>query len=840
MEPSRRRQIELVYEAALRQDVAQRLAFVIEACGGDEELMRLVVSMLAERGTETRTSLIEPGAAEHDPATPGELAQQVQVGPYRLEALLGQGGMGQVFRATDTRLHRKVAIKALHGEGTADPVSRSRFLQEARAASALNHPNIVVIYDITRQQGVDYLVMEYVAGQTLKNLIRSEGLPFPTIVQAGLQIAAALVAAHAAGIVHRDIKPANVMVTPEGQAKILDFGVAKMAIPTDAAASSNAARPSSRITRPGQIVGTVSYMSPEQTRGEPVDGRSDVFSLGCVLYEAATGRLPFDGLSTLAILHEIATAKPLPPSRFRDEIPAVFDELTMACLEKDPALRPSASELVKMLGRLAGEMPRAPHRVETAARSVAVVPFHLRTSLPEDEFLAIALADAVIHWLSGTGKLVVRPIASVARFKGTDAAWPEVARQLNVDLIVEGTVQKAGNKVRVFGQVVRVHDGLTLHSFQQDGTLEDLFGLQDRVAESVAAALDPTEVRRSRPAIPPTKNPLAYELYMRAVDRLANWNRYDISAGIDMLNRVVELDPNLADAWGQLAQAYSQMGMFLDPDPKWFELAEAAITRTLDLDPAQSDALCARGFVMWSPSRGYQHRPALRAMNAALKISPARHNFRWFRGLILFHLGFYRDAERDAADSLVANPRYAVALVALGKIAEYRGDYGAANEFNERALSLDPALVLANVFAPYNLLAMDRIADAREKLQTARAMVPGESRLTALDGLIAALEGDFRQAERLADEASSQCRSVTHTHHTWHTAANVYALCGKPERAIAELRRCAEQGLPNYCLFGSDPFLKPLHSHSDFVSLQTQLRRDLDQFRKDFDLAEAG
>ncbi len=824
------RQVERLYHAAWNQAPSQRANFLAEACGGDEELRREVELLLAQEGSLPTLGLSE--------ATTSQLQAGTQVGPYKLEAPIGAGGMGQVFRAVDTRLRRTVAIKFLLGRDMASPAQRRRFLQEARAASALNHPNIVVIHDISQQDGIDFLTMEHVPGQTLKDLIPAEGMPIDKVAELGSQIASALAAAHAAGIVHRDIKPANIMVTPDQQVKVLDFGLAKMS-PRSAAASEGVTQTLPEVTIPGIVVGTVSYMSPEQTRGEVVDGSSDIFSLGCVLYQALTGRLPFRGASMLATMHEIATGTPAAPGSLRPGLPVAFERLIAACLEKNPKQRPGSTQVTADLKRLASSREEAPIRVQTERPSVAVIPFQLRTSIEADQFLSVALADAVIHRLSSTGKLLVRPIASVMRYKGTETEWAQVARDLNVDLVVEGTIQKMGAKIRVMVQAHRASDTRTLHSAKHDGDLDDLFGLQDRIADSVSDVFVPREHSRAQPAAPPTKNPLAYEIYMRALDRLAHWNKFDISSAIEMLSRVVELDPAFADAWGRLAQAYAHMGMHFDPDPRWFEQAERTIAKTLELDPVQCDALCARGFLLWSPSRGFQNRPALRAINAALKINPNRYNIRQYRSAILFHLGFYTDAERDAEESLLANPGYPLTIQCLGMIAHYRGDYGAAHEFNERALALDPALIHANIFAPLNPLLMGRIEEAREKIRRTRQMVPDEPQLTAIEGLIAAYEGNFQRAEQLADEAAAgNKKSVTHTHHVWHCAAGAYAMCGKPDKAILELRRCAKMGLPNYLLFGRDPCLRSLQDNPDFTALMSDLRREHDQYREEFDFAD--
>ncbi len=830
MQPERWRQIERLYHAALERPLDLRRAFLLDACAGDGELQNEVESLLARAGgqflkTESEITPMQTGT---------------QVGPYKLETPLGAGGMGEVFRALDTRLGRTVAIKFLRRETAADPRHRSRFLQEARAASALNHPNIVILYDISCHEGIDFLVMEYVPGQTLKDLISPDGMPLENVLHLGSQVALALAAAHASGVVHRDIKPANIMVTSSGQAKVLDFGLARMMPqPNDETVLP--------LTQPGMVMGTVSYMSPEQTRGEDLDGRSDIFSLGCVLYHAITGQLPFRGESMLSVMDRIATATPSTPSDLRADVPQSLDRLIAACLEKNPARRPaSAAEVAKSLKSISESLGgpavgltsdptvvRGDHR-----RSVAVVPFRFRTALADDRFLSVALAESVVNRLGAAEGLLVRPIASVLRYAAADVDCAQVARELNVDVVVEGTIQKMGAKLRVLVQALQPGDSRILHSSRHDGDMEDLFGLQDRIGDAVSGALVIQPKAAPETAIPPTRNPLAYELYMRAADRVVHMDKFDTASAIEMLCRAVEIDPNFADAWGRLAQAYANMGSHLDPHPQWFDRAEHAIAMTLELDPVQCDALCARAQTLWSPSRGFQNRPALRAINAALKVNPNRPVIRMFRGAILFHLGYYDQAERDTNESMLANPGYAMGITGQAMIALFRGDYEAANHFYERVLALDPAQVLGNIFAPLPALYLGRMDEAREKVRKARQMVPQEPQLTGFEALFAAHEGNFAKADELADSAcSANQKSVTHTHHTWHTCAGVYALIGRPEKALAQLRRCGEMGLPNYRLFNSDPCLSPLRDLPEFTALMSNLRRQHDEFRSDIDPA---
>ena len=758
---------------------------------------------------------------------------------YRIIEKLGGGGMGVVYRAEDIRLRRFVALKFLPEEIAKDAQALARFRREAQAASALSHPNIVVLHDISMDSGTDFLVMEYVQGQTLENLIPSDGLPFDMVTEYGVQIASALAAAHSAGIVHRDIKPANIMVTHDNQIKVLDFGIAKL---TTLIGNSPDVETSTAIqgTIPGMVVGTVAYMSPEQTRGEPVDARSDIFSLGCVLYQAATAKRPFGGASTLAIMHEIATLQPPAPSSFRSDLPGTFDTLIAACLEKNPIHRPAtAGDVALQLKSLLpwGESVRQQTRADR--RSVAVLPFKLRTSIQEDQFLAVALADAVVTRLAGTGKLLVRPTATVMRFAGKDTEWTQAAREMNVELVVEGSIQKMGARLRVLVQAHQVTGAITLYSAKHDGEAEDLFDLQDRIADAISDALAPQRQRAVSPAAPPTKNNAAYELYMRAADRISRLNKWDTQTAVEMLSSATGVDPNFADAWGRLAQACIQMGVVFDSDPVWLEKAEAAVAKALALDMVHADALCARGQLLWTPKNAFQNRPALRALNAALKLNPGCHQAQIWRGLILFHLGLYAEARRGLEEALAVHPQDTRTMVFLAQTALYRGDYEEAYELEMRALGLDPAGVWQNLFFPTIPLYLGRPSEAAEALRKARQMVPGEATLTSVEGLIAAHEGDFGRAEQLADAAVESKKTLLHTHHLWHNAASAYSMCGKPDKAIKWLHECADLGLPNYLLFDSDPHLRGLHNRPEFLVLMSDLRREHDTNQEEFGLVDS-
>jgi eukaryotic-like serine/threonine-protein kinase len=780
---------------------------------------------------------------------------------FRVLERLGAGGMGVVYKAEDTRLHRHVALKFLPENVSNDPSALARFQREAQSASALNHPNICTIYDVGEENGQAFIAMEFLQGATLKQHITLHTLTFEMFVTLGIEISDALDAAHQKNIIHRDIKPANIFITERGHGKILDFGLAKLhddqpsiAGATAILGETNAPREASapaadttylrdvaetQITNTGVIVGTVSYMSPEQTRGHNLDRRSDIFSLGCVLYEAITSQSPFTGPSTLSIMHDIATGTPAPPSTLQPGLPRTLDDLILRCLEKDPARRPQrASEIVAAFKNLSVPSSNiaAPPR-PTGRKSIAVVPFQFRVPSPDDQFLSVALADAVANRLGSSPSLVVRPTSTVIKYSKGDTEWSQIARELNVDMVAEGTIQKMGTRVRVLVQVWELREGRSTHSAKIDGDMGDLFTLQDNLADSVFTALTPRKHERSSSTdVPAARHPLAYELYMRAVDRSMCFNKFDLNNAIEMLERAIDLDPDFAEAWGLLSIVCCQIGMHLEPDPKWFARAEQAVNRTLELDPINCNALCSRAWISWSPGRGFQVRPALRAFNSAVKINPNFYAAHAYRAAIFFHYGFHELGMEDSTEATIVAPEFALAYASKGFIAQYEADYELADHWYNQALAREPGLVHANIQRPLPHIYLGNLGKAREALHRAQQMIPGEPQLTACEALILASEGNFKRAEELADEAATSKRSVLHLHHMIHTVAEVFALCGKADKAVAELKRAAEIGLPNHRAYENDAHLRSIRNHPEFLALMRELRRDHEQLRHELDI----
>jgi non-specific serine/threonine protein kinase len=752
---------------------------------------------------------------------------------YRIEEELGRGGMGVVYRARDHKLHRSVALKMLTGDFGNRAEHRALVLAEARAACALNHPGITTIYEVVEDGDQLFIVMELVCGKNLRVLTVERPLEIQTAVRLSSQVAEALAAAHAHGVIHGDIKPENIVVLADGRTKLLDFGIARR-LPTATLeeTSTGPLPPADSAWK-----GTLPYMAPEQLAGESPTASSDLYSLGVVLYEIISGQRPFAAPTVPVLIAQILN-QPAPrlDSRITD-LPGEAARIVQKLLEKQAEIRyQSANELRTDLVALQRELELGGALPATVKgkRAVAVLPFRLLSPNAEDEFLSVALADAVINELSRSEQLVVRPTSTVMRYNKAIIDALSAARELNVDVVVEGSIQKFGQKLRLYVQAWNVRDGSTLLSAKHESEMVDLFGLQDTIAGSLARTLGiksdtPTPAEPERP----TTSAMAYELLLRASERLTRQNRWDTRTAIEMLLNAVDLDPQFADAWARLAQAYWIMGVSFEPGPKWIHAAEKAIRRALQVDPNNAYAHCSRGLVVWSAVKGYQNAAALRALRTALRLNPGCHPARAWQGCILLHVGLMEESEEQLKTALAANPEDAFTLAFLGQRAACVGDYAAATEYHNRGLHIDRANLWANLFYPTAPLYGNDLAKAEESIRVARQIVQ-DPLLTACEALLWAKRGEARKSLALCQRALKSKKMLAHTHHAWHTVAAAYALLGKSTQAITLLQKCVDNGLPSYTTFLCDPHLHVLKNQTPFLRLMANLKKEHARYRKEF------
>lgn len=765
------------------------------------------------------------------------------VSHYKILEKLGSGGMGVVYKAEDLTLGRQVALKFLPDDLAEDHEALARFRREARAASALNHPHICTIHELGEVENHSFIVMELMAGQTLKYRISGKPMPADEIVSFGEQVADALEAAHAAGIVHRDLKPANLFVTERGDVKVLDFGLAKMTkdeahgVSISAEAATELAP--ERLTMPGTSMGTIGYMSPEQVRGEELDEQTDLFSLGVVLYEMATGRQPFEGKTAGAVFDLILNHAPAARVGSNAPMSDGLERILDKALEKDKSLRyQSAKELRADLrrlqvGKLTGEHLR-PSGVETEnRRAVVVLPFKMLSGGDEYEFLSLALAEAVSHDLSSIPELMLRPTSAVMRYASQTIDPMQVAQDLKASVVVEGSIQRLGDSVRVQVQAWDAPAGSTVLSVKLDGNLEDLFGLQDQVAETLSKGLG---FRSEEPAVPPpTANPRAYEQFLRASEHLLRWTAGDTSRAIDLLRSAVELDPAFSSGWARLSGALVGMGALFDPGPTWFEEAHEAIERALALDPGNPDAWTARGRMLWSAHCDFQNAEALRSLTKACAHPAHRpYDAPLWHSVVLTHVGLHEEALAIVNEAMEIQPDDLMCMIVKGETLGWMGDTHSFLEYMERGLKQDPGSTFGHILYPIPLVYLDRHGEAEKAIRSARGIVGEDPLLLALEGLLWAKRGEPDRAISLLDVAFRGRKSVSHLHHTYHYAAAAYAILGDESRAVKELEAATRTGMPNYPAFSVDPHFDSLRERPEFKELMRQLQSTWQMLQQEF------
>ena len=747
------------------------------------------------------------------------LVAGITLGAYEILGPLGAGGMGEVYRAHDKRLKRDIAIKVLPEKVASSPELRARFEREATTLAALNHPNIVIVHTIEEVEGTRFITMELVDGQSLNESITSDGLPAARVVELGIAMADALAAAHEKGVVHRDLKPANVMLTRDGRVKVVDFGIARQAAPVSNVDVTQAPTMSAPLTEKGQVMGTVTYMAPEQVRGEAVDARTDLFALGIVLYELASGRQPFAAGTHADVTSAILRDRPKPLGLLRRDLPADLDRIVSRCLEKDRSERvQSALDVGNELRRLRRDLERSEpgagaRPAAGMVASIAVLPFANRSASADDEYFSDGLADELLSVLSKIKGLRVTARTSSFQFKGSNDDVRTIGRKLEVDTLLEGSVRKAGNRIRVSVQLVNVADSSHLWSETYDRTLDDIFAVQDDIAHSVVKELrgvvfgaisDATGDAKddvARAARGRGTDPEAHRIYLLARHLNNRSTRDDTAKAIEYLKQALARDPAFALAWAEIGEAYAReaAGGWV-PVAEGYERAREAVERSLALEPDLAEGHAAMAAIQ--TVFDWNWRGAEASLARALELAPGNTKairragtLARIRGCLEDEIGFdRRELEQDPLSAIAAH-NLAWALYASGRMPE-------AEMACRRSLELGPQRV-----ATRTLLSMILLAQHRGEEAIAEAMREPEEvfRLWALAIVHHALghraESDAALHELIAKDADRAAFQI----------AEVQGARGEVDAAFRWLERANEQKDSGLTAVKLSPYLRSLH-----------------------------
>ena len=676
---------------------------------------------------------------------------------YKILEQIGEGGMGAVYKAEDTRLHRPIALKMLREEMASNPDRLERFRREAQAVAALSHPNIVTIFSIEEAPEGHFMTMELVDGKGLDEVITGEGMSAERMLEIANPMVQALVAAHQRGITHRDLKPANVMVTSEGVVKILDFGLAKLNAAPDSDVIEDL--PTQTLTQVGTVVGTIPYMSPEQVQGKVVDHRTDLFSLGVILYEMATGHRPFDGETSVDVASAILRSAPEPIHESRPDMPQQFGRIISRCLEKEPEMRyQTASDILTALSKV-GETVTA--KEVDGQPSVAVLPFVNMSPDKDQDYFCEGLAEDIINALVSVDDLNVASRTSAFRFKGSQSDIREVGRRLGVSTVLEGSVRKAGNQVRIGVQLVNVDDGYHLWSNRYDRELKDVFAIQDEIAQKIVEALQvtltPTVEKKAEKEAP--EDVQAYDYYLKGRKYFYEFRAKGFELARQMFARAIAIDNTYARAYAGLADCCSTLYQYFDSSEENLLEADTASRKAVEIDPDNAEAHSSRGLALSLSSRYEEsgaefekaielnprlyepyyfyarslfgqgkHEEAARCYEKAAEISPDDYQALQFLSLTYTKLGkrghaasALRKSVENAKKHIAFHPDDVRALYLGAAGLVELGEMDVAEEWVARAVEIDPndALVLYNVACVYTQLGeIDKALDCLERSDT--------------------------------------------------------------------------------------------------------------------------
>jgi serine/threonine-protein kinase len=795
------------------------------------------------------------------------LAADTMVGPYRIIALLARGGNGDVYRARDVRLQRPVALKVLSSDtrGNRDPQRVDRFLREARLTASLDHPNVVRLYDVGFVDGRPYFVAELLDGETLRARIGRGTLAIEEVLQIGTDVVRGLVAAHGAGSVHRDLKPENIFLTRQGAAKILDFGIAKLAV-------GDAAR-DGESTLTGIVLGTAGYLAPEQIRGGEIDARADLFALGGILFEMLTGRRAFAREHTVDTLHAILHEPPPNVLEQRPDVPPGLAAIVPRLLEKAPDARfQSAAELGQALEEIATEPAagtplrsrgqhartartsrrtawaaplivtlaivlavagvwlyrRGPAPAPAAGETIAILPFRSLPDSEDSQLLELGLADVLISRLNQLSDIRVLPLSATERLRVADPR--EAGRRLGADRVLTGTLQRDGTRVRASVQLLSIAGDRAIWAGTFDADATSAFSIQDAVVSRVLQEIAPqlSSSARGRLVEPGTHSGEAYEHYLRGRAEAAQINGADLARAADAFRRAVTLDPAFADAWAALGAAYRRLPLVGETEPKGaFTEAERAATRALELAPDHPEALSVLGTVAFWYEWNYPRAEELYRRAIARQVSSA--DSRLFLAHLLSNLGRHDEALVEIGRARSLDPHMPIARSLEGQFLVMARRYDEALAVMDATVEASPRFVQGHVMRAYPLVALGRYDDA---VRSCDIGIELEGRIprfgpvgprvfpSALRAYALARAGRRAEAEAALEQILSLKRQVYVR--SAHVALVLHGL-GRDDEALQELSKALEIRDPTLTFLGVDPKWDGLRASPAFQALMSRV-----------------